>query len=118
MNFRVSARTILHLGSELISSDGITFYELIKNSLDARSPEVRVDVLYRLEHRVYDAIMRVLGEDRDDPDWTGPRTAQDDASGPMGDWRRQRQAALDGLVAGSPDVDDLRNRIAGARTRS
>jgi len=118
MNFRVSARTILHLGSELISSDGIAFYELIKNSLDARSPEVRVDVLYRLEHRVYDAIMRVLGEDRDDPDWTGPRTAQDGASGPMGDWRRQRQAALDGLVTGSPDVDDLRNRIIGAKTRS
>lgn len=29
--FRVSARTVLQLGAELISSDGITFYELIKN---------------------------------------------------------------------------------------
>ncbi len=35
--FRVTARTILELGSELISSDAIAFYELIKNGIDARS---------------------------------------------------------------------------------
>ena len=35
--FRVSARTILELGSELISSDIIAFYELIKNGFDAGS---------------------------------------------------------------------------------
>jgi signal transduction histidine kinase len=35
--FKVSARTILELGSELISSDIIAFYELIKNSIDAGS---------------------------------------------------------------------------------
>jgi signal transduction histidine kinase len=35
--FKVSARTILELGSELISSDIIAFYELIKNGFDART---------------------------------------------------------------------------------
>lgn len=35
--FKVSARTILELGSELISSDIIAFYELIKNSFDAQT---------------------------------------------------------------------------------
>lgn len=35
--FRVTARTILELGSELISSDIIAFYELIKNAIDAKS---------------------------------------------------------------------------------
>ncbi|PAX99843.1 RstB [Pseudoalteromonas sp. HM-SA03] len=35
--FRISARTVLELGSELISSDIIAFYELIKNALDAGS---------------------------------------------------------------------------------
>jgi signal transduction histidine kinase len=35
--FRVTARTVLELGSELISSDIIAFYELIKNAFDARS---------------------------------------------------------------------------------
>jgi len=48
MQFEISARTILQLGSELISSDGISFYELIKNSLDARSPNVKVRVESRL----------------------------------------------------------------------
>jgi hypothetical protein len=35
--FRVNARTVLELGSELISSDIIAFYELIKNAFDAGS---------------------------------------------------------------------------------
>jgi len=46
--FRVSARTILQLGGELISSDGVAFYELIKNAVDADSPEVTVEVTVRL----------------------------------------------------------------------
>lgn len=33
--FKITARTILELGSELISSDAIAFYELIKNGIDA-----------------------------------------------------------------------------------
>ena len=36
--FKVSARTVLELGSELISSDIIAFYELAKNAIDAKSP--------------------------------------------------------------------------------
>jgi signal transduction histidine kinase len=35
--FKVNARTVLELGSELISSDIIAFYELIKNAFDAKS---------------------------------------------------------------------------------
>ncbi len=53
--FRISARTILQLGGELISSDGIAFYELIKNAVDAGSPDIAVDVVSRLP---FDAIER------------------------------------------------------------
>lgn len=53
--FRISARTILQLGGELISSDGIAFYELIKNAVDADSPDVSVDVVSRLP---FDAVSR------------------------------------------------------------
>lgn len=35
--FRVSARTVLELGAELISSDVIAFYELVKNAYDSGS---------------------------------------------------------------------------------
>ena len=37
--FKVTARTILELGSELISSDAIAFYELMKNGIDAGSKD-------------------------------------------------------------------------------
>jgi Histidine kinase-, DNA gyrase B-, and HSP90-like ATPase len=43
--FRVSARTVLQLGSELISSDSVAFYELIKNAFDANSKRVTVRVI-------------------------------------------------------------------------
>lgn len=36
--FKICARTVLELGAELISSDVIAFYELIKNAFDAESP--------------------------------------------------------------------------------
>ena len=53
MSFRVAARTLLHLGAELISSDGVAFYELIKNGLDAGSRTVRVDVVVALPDATY-----------------------------------------------------------------
>jgi signal transduction histidine kinase len=46
--FRVSARTVLQLGAELISSDAIAFYELIKNAFDAGSKRVIVRVIERV----------------------------------------------------------------------
>jgi hypothetical protein len=48
--FKISARTVLELGVELISSDVIAFYELIKNAFDAKSPngaEVRFEIVLR-----------------------------------------------------------------------
>jgi signal transduction histidine kinase len=48
MNFRVTARTILQLGAELISSDAVAFYELIKNAFDAGSPNVEINLVVRI----------------------------------------------------------------------
>ena len=48
--FRISARTVLELGSELISSDIIAFYELVKNGFDAKSKtgvEIRFNIPLR-----------------------------------------------------------------------
>jgi hypothetical protein len=42
MVFNVNARVLLELGGELISSDAIALYELIKNAKDARSKEVEI----------------------------------------------------------------------------
>ena len=48
MSFTFEARTLLELGKELISSDDVALYELIKNSIDAGSPTVDVTVTSRL----------------------------------------------------------------------
>ena len=48
--FKICARTVLELGAELISSDVIAFYELIKNAFDARSSsgaEIRFEIVLR-----------------------------------------------------------------------
>src|SRR5690242_14912894 len=59
MAFRIAARTILQLGAELISSDGVAFYELIKNAFDARTKNgVRVEVVVRIPYPQY----RILKE--------------------------------------------------------
>ncbi|MBU9169586.1 ATP-binding protein [Burkholderia gladioli] len=50
MSFVITARTILHLGSDLISSDGVAIYELIKNAIDAKSKtgiDIRFDIVIR-----------------------------------------------------------------------
>lgn len=60
MAFKVSARTILLLGGELISSDGIAFYELIKNAFDAGSRKVLVDVVRRVSIETIDAALSDL----------------------------------------------------------
>jgi signal transduction histidine kinase len=48
--FKICARTVLELGAELISSDVIAFYELIKNAFDAQSPngaEIHFEIVLR-----------------------------------------------------------------------
>ena len=53
MTFKFAARTILELGKELISSDEVALYELIKNAVDARSPRVEIAVSVQLTHSSY-----------------------------------------------------------------
>lgn len=51
--FKITARTVLELGAELISSDIIAFYELIKNGFDAgttRGVDVRFDIVLTRHH--------------------------------------------------------------------
>lgn len=47
MAFNFTARTVLQLGAELISSDAVALYELIKNSVDAKSVD-GVDVDFQI----------------------------------------------------------------------
>lgn len=65
MPFRVSARMILELGAELISSDAVALYELIKNAIDAGSPTVRISVQVILRRSFFTEAVEALQEGDD-----------------------------------------------------
>ena len=62
MSFSFEARTLLELGKELISTDEVALYELIKNALDAGSSTVEVTVRSNLPHTDYREAVRRLQE--------------------------------------------------------
>lgn len=53
MGFKIAARTLLELGKELISSDEVAIYEIIKNSVDARASKIKVSANIVLAHADY-----------------------------------------------------------------
>ena len=60
MGFRFAARTVIELGKELISSDEVAIYELIKNAVDAGSRQVEIAVNVCLKSADYrEAITRI-----------------------------------------------------------
>jgi signal transduction histidine kinase len=59
MAFKIMARTLLELGAELISSDGVALYELIKNSVDAGSRRVRINFLSRVQRSQFNALLEL-----------------------------------------------------------
>jgi hypothetical protein len=63
MGFRISARTLFHLGSDLISSDAIALYELVKNAFDAGSKEVEIKCTVRIPGEGYLNLQRELRSD-------------------------------------------------------
>ena len=63
MSFTFAARTLLALGKELISSDEVALYELIKNAIDAQSPRVEIIVSIQLRRSDYlETVARVREE--------------------------------------------------------
>lgn len=62
MSFKFAARTILALGKELISSDEVALYELIKNAVDAKSPCVEIAVSVHLKNSDYREAVACIGE--------------------------------------------------------
>ena len=111
MSFRISARTIFHLGSELISSDGVAFYELIKNSIDAGSRTVSIRIVSRIQFTDYDSILRELGA-RYDP---FERISINPSKAPDS-WLHLREKALRSLTKNAPNLDPLIKSLNSANT--
>jgi signal transduction histidine kinase len=60
--FKFAARTLLELGKELISSDEVALYELIKNGIDAGSARIEIIAEIVLTHTSYVAALDSLDE--------------------------------------------------------
>lgn len=60
MDFKVAARTVLKLGAELISSDALAIYELVKKAIDAKSADgVEIHFCIAIKHSAFvDALSR------------------------------------------------------------
>ncbi|WP_404941064.1 ATP-binding protein [Pseudomonas danubii] len=58
INFK--ARVLLELGAELISSDAVAIYELVKNALDAGSKSVEIDIDIALQYSAYSQLEESL----------------------------------------------------------
>src|SRR5260370_35516874 len=100
MPFKVAARTILQLGPELISSDGVAFYELIKNAFDAGTRDgVRIDLLIRIPYKRYRELKVLV------------------APGPSKPSRDTKSAILQAIDKTAPRADSLIRRIEQADTR-
>ena len=56
------ARVLLELGAELISSDAVALYELIKNAIDAGSKKVKIEISIAMQPSAY----RMLKEEVED----------------------------------------------------
>jgi signal transduction histidine kinase len=62
MAFEFKARVLLELGAELISSDAVAIYELVKNAVDAGSASVRIEVRIGMQHSDYVQLVELLQE--------------------------------------------------------
>ena len=82
MAFKVAARAVLELGAELISSDEIAIYELVKNAFDAGSQTVDVEFKIRMRRTDYETFAapfadpEYLDEEGDERDPTEEEAAE------------------------------------------
>lgn len=60
MNFTITARVVSQLGAELISSDEVAIYELVKNGFDAGSSVVEVNINHRLDISIIRRIQQIV----------------------------------------------------------
>jgi signal transduction histidine kinase len=105
MSFQVTARTILQLGAELISSDEIAFYELIKNAIDAGSKSVEIDIIIRLPYEDSLAFREKLLEEKR----KGRRANSNTLALIKGD-------IVERLYADATNVTELRQRLQKANS--
>lgn len=96
--FKISARAVLELGSELISSDIIAFYELIKNGFDARTKNgVSIDFNVLLRRNTFLTLWNRLENDPNN-------------------FEKHKLSALKSLNHDAKHIDDAKEAIESSQT--
>ncbi len=109
MSFKIAARTILQLGAELISSDAVAFYELIKNAFDAGSPRVDIDIVVRIKYDAYIAHRELILSERN----KGYRRTKENSI--IEECKRSILKDIDSLA---PDTSELKEEVSEASSWS
>lgn len=100
MSFRVTARTLLHLGAELISSDTVALFELVKNAFDAGSPRVTIEVIVRIPHQKIGELLKCI-----------PYPNEDIGTSLGECLEALKVCSLNAIDPTSPNSKDLRNSV-------
>ena len=104
MSFRVTARTLLHLGAELISSEAVALFELVKNAFDAGSPRVTVEVIVRIPHQQIGELIKCI-----------PHPDKDIGTSSGECLETLRVGSLNAIDPTSPNSKELRHSVEQAR---
>lgn len=110
MAFKVSARMILELGAELISSDAVALYELIKNGVDAGSPAVEVHIQVVLRRSLFLEALEALDDDGGLDDVRDAVLSNVESGAPSASRHAFRQA----LLAAGGSATRFRNALLSA----
>ena len=116
MPFRVTARTILQLGAELISSDAVAFYELIKNAFDAGSKRVTVRVIERLPFDKHAALRDDIQAAEDEIQSAEELPARAKAAREAVAVQSVRNEISSLANRTAPDIDEYLERVAAAKS--
>lgn len=105
MSFTFEARTLLELGKELISTDEVALYELIKNAVDADSAKVELIVTLHLSHTDYRRANNALA------DGSSRREVRDLLGTALVDPESGTAVRLMSMLDDAADADDFSQRL-------
>ncbi len=108
--FSVAARTLVHLGAELITSDEVAINELIKNAFDADSKRVRIDFRIGLEQVELDRVLSIARKGKGSSglkEFASPLAEKIVAAGKAVDGDAKRAVVLAGRVQESKSWSEV-----------
>lgn len=110
MAFKVAARMILELGSELISSDAVALYELVKNSVDAGSKWVSITMQVVLKRSYFQEAIEAIDEEEDLNVVRKRLLSNLEAGAPVA----ARQVFRDAILGAEDDPEDFKRALSDA----